>query len=213
MAVQGRSGDAYHHGDLRSALVDIAVELIAESGPRGFSLAEAARRVGVSISAPYRHFADRDALLAAVALRAYAVLGPRVDAATAEAPDAPVDQLVRAAAAYVRFSVEERPLFAVMFGAGLDKSRYPELRAASADAYRSWLAAARALVPGGGEQEATDLAIAVVTVAHGHAALLADGQFGRADEQLEDVAQRVSRTVRTLLSNRRLGARDRGGLT
>jgi AcrR family transcriptional regulator len=154
----------------------------------------------VSISAPYRHFADRDALLAAVALRAYGVLGPRLDAATAHAPGDPVDQLARAAEAYVRFSVEERPLFAVMFGAGLDKARYPELREASAHAYRSWLAAARSLVPGGEEQDATDLAIAVVTVAHGHAALLADGQFGPAVDQLDDVAQRAASTVRTLLT-------------
>jgi AcrR family transcriptional regulator len=208
VAVTGRTGEgsSYHHGDLPSALVDVAVELIRENGPRGFSLAEAARRVGVSITAPYRHFADRDALLAAVALRAYAVLGPRLDAATAGAPGEPVEQLVRAAAAYVHFSVEERPLFAVVFGAGLDKGRYPELRRASSGAYGSWLAAARALVPGGDEQRATELAIAVVTVAHGHAALLADGQFGPADQQLEVVARRAGDIVRTLLTTRSLVA-------
>jgi AcrR family transcriptional regulator len=203
MAAQGQPGGraGYHHGDLRAALVDTAVQLVAEQGTHGFSLAEAARRVGVSISAPYRHFADRDALLAAVALRAYAVLGPRLDAAVATAQD-PVDRLARAAAAYVRFSVEERPLFSVMFGAGLDKDRHPELREASALAYGSWLAAARELVEGADEQAATDLAIAVVTVAHGHAALLADGQFGPAAQQVDGVAERAGRTVRTLLHGR-----------
>jgi len=194
---------AYHHGDLRAALVDTAVDLVGEHGAQGFSLAEAARRIGVSISAPYRHFADRDALLAAVALRAYAVLGPRLEAATGEEPDDPVGQLVRAAAGYVRFSVEERPLFAVMFGAGLDKTRYPELHEAATHAYRSWLAAARALVTEGDEQAAMDLAIAVVTIAHGHAALLADGQFGPPAQRLDDVAHRAAGTVRTLLENRR----------
>jgi AcrR family transcriptional regulator len=205
MAVPAQPGarSGYHHGDLRAALVAVAVELVGEHGPQGFSLAEAARRVGVSISAPYRHFADRDALLAAVALRAYGVLGPRLDAATADGPEDPVDQLARAADAYVRFTVEERPLFAVMFGAGLDKARYPELREASTHAFASWLAAARALVPGTEERDAVDLAIAVVTVAHGHAALLADGQFGPAVEQVDDVAQRAAGTVRALLENRR----------
>lgn len=207
MAAQGQAGarSGYHHGDLRAALVDTAVQLVAEHGAAGFSLAEAARRTGVSISAPYRHFADRDALLAAVALRAYAVLGPRLQAATAAAPGDPVEQLVRAATAYVRFSVEERALFSVLFGAGLDKGRHPELREASAEAYRSWLEAARALVPGGGEQEATDLAVAVVTVAHGHAALLADGQFGPPAEQVAGVAERAGRTVRTLLEHQPRG--------
>src|SRR5579863_6539240 len=69
MPPQGKAG-RYHHGDLRTALIDAAVSLIAERGVRGFSLAEASRRVGVSSAAPYRHFADRDDLLAAVAVRA-----------------------------------------------------------------------------------------------------------------------------------------------
>ena len=63
-------GGRYHHGDLKAALVDGAVELIAERGVRGFSLAELSRRLGVTVAAPYRHFADRDELLAAVAVRA-----------------------------------------------------------------------------------------------------------------------------------------------
>ena len=72
-----RSGDArpsrdgrYHHGDLKAALVDGAIELIAERGVRGFSLAKLTQRLGVTVAAPYRHFADRDELLAAVAVRA-----------------------------------------------------------------------------------------------------------------------------------------------
>jgi AcrR family transcriptional regulator len=64
-------GGRYHHGDLRTALIDTAIELIGERGVRGFSLAEASRRLGVAVSAPYAHFADRDDLLAAVAVRAY----------------------------------------------------------------------------------------------------------------------------------------------
>ena len=64
-------GRRYHHGDLRAALVDTAIELIGERGVRNFSLAEASRRLGVAVSAPYAHFADRDALLAAVTVHAF----------------------------------------------------------------------------------------------------------------------------------------------
>src|SRR5580693_860795 len=66
-------GGRYHHGDLRAALIDTAVELIGERGVREFSLAEASRRLGVAVSAPYAHFADRDDLLAAVAVRAFEI--------------------------------------------------------------------------------------------------------------------------------------------
>jgi AcrR family transcriptional regulator len=65
----------YHHGDLKAALLDGAVELIAQRGVRGFSVAELSRRLGVTVAAPYRHFADRDELLAAVAVRALRAFG------------------------------------------------------------------------------------------------------------------------------------------
>ena len=72
MPRSGKSG-RYHHGDLRAALIDTAVELIGERGVREFSLAEASRRLGVAVSAPYAHFADREDLLAAVAVRAFEI--------------------------------------------------------------------------------------------------------------------------------------------
>ena len=76
---QGAPGPAgrgrYHHGGLPDALVETAIALIGERGTAAFSMAEASRRLGVAVSAPYRHFADRDALLAAVAVRAAGLLG------------------------------------------------------------------------------------------------------------------------------------------
>ncbi len=84
----------------------------------------------------------------------------------------------------------------------MDKSRYPELQEATTTAYATWLGAARELVPRGGEAAATDLAIAVLTVAHGHAALLADGQFGAPTERVDDVAERAAAATRALLRGR-----------
>src|ERR1700704_6634151 len=120
-------GGRYHHGDLRSALVDAAIGVIADRGVRGFSVAEASRRLGVTTAAPYRHFADRDELLATVAVRALNVLAAML-AGAADAGAAPAQRLAAMAGAYVRFAAQQRPLFDTIFNSGLDKSRYPELQ-------------------------------------------------------------------------------------
>ncbi|MGY1609329.1 MULTISPECIES: TetR/AcrR family transcriptional regulator [unclassified Geodermatophilus] len=195
----------YHHGDLPAVLTDTAIELIREQGVHGFSLAEAARRAGVSVGAPYRHFPDKESLLAAVGVRAHQVLRPRLDAAIAGQSD-PAAQLSAAAAAYVRFSVDEPALFSALFRAEVTKSRFPALAEAALQSYGTWLAAARALAarPDGDadEEAARDLAVDVLTVAHGHAALLADGQFGSTDEDADAVVARVRRVTATLLRGR-----------
>src|SRR3954466_10261101 len=69
---QGRAERVYHHGNLKEALLQAALNLIAEKGPAGFTFADAARSAGVSAAAPYRHFRDRDALLADVARQGFA---------------------------------------------------------------------------------------------------------------------------------------------
>src|SRR5215467_10861477 len=122
-------GGRYHHGDLKAALVDTAIELIGERGVRNFSLAEASRRLGVAVSAPYAHFADREELLAAVAVHAYEVFDAEVLPVAAQLPD-PADRLAALARGYVKFAGGHKPLFEVLFGAGLDKCRYPEVKAA-----------------------------------------------------------------------------------
>src|SRR5215472_13007640 len=101
-------GGRYHHGDLKAALVDTAIQIIGERGVRNFSLAEASRRLGVAVSAPYAHFADRDALLAAVAVHAFelfhAELAPEMDEC-----GTPAERLAAMARGYVRFAAAHRP--------------------------------------------------------------------------------------------------------
>lgn len=116
---------SYHHGDLRSALVEVTAQLVREKGARGFSVSEAARRVGVSIAAPYRHFADREALLAAVATQGFAQMQDVLGGLTR--PGDPVDGAVAIAEAYVAFARADTARFEVMFAAGIDKDRHPEL--------------------------------------------------------------------------------------
>lgn len=112
----------YHHGDLRHALLQAALKLVAEKGVVGFSLREAARAVGVSAAAAYRHFEDRSDLLAALALDGMGRLAMEMEKALARAPGAPgtparaVAELGALGAAYVEFAVANPSHFHVMFG-------------------------------------------------------------------------------------------------
>ncbi|GAB3748595.1 TetR/AcrR family transcriptional regulator [Microlunatus parietis] len=106
----------YHHGSLRRTLIDVAVELIASHGVDGFTLAEAAKRAGVSAAAPYRHFAGKADLLGAIADDGFERLAADLREAVSE--QAPDGGLVDLALAYVDFSVREPARFTVMFDAG-----------------------------------------------------------------------------------------------
>jgi AcrR family transcriptional regulator len=221
----GRDG-RYHHGDLRAALIDTAVEIIGERGVRGFSLAEASRRLGVASSAPYAHFTDRDEFLAAVAVHAYDLFNKQFLPEINEFPE-PADRLAALVRSYVRFAGAHRPLFEVIFVAGLDKVRHPEVKAAEKpfeDAYmdivRTLSADDRAPGPESGNLtceagtpgpesghltgEAGDLAAAVEAAAYGHAMLLLDGDYGHGDEAVELAADRAARATLALVEGRRL---------
>src|SRR5260370_9876237 len=146
-------GDRYHHGDLRAALVEVAVELISEGGVRGFSMAEASRRLGVAVSAPYAHFTDRDDLLAAVAVRACDVFYPEI-LQEINRSRGPAARLAGIARCYVRFAGFNRPLFEVLFAAGIDKRDHPEIEAAERPLNDTLLDCVRTL--SGGEQSSSD---------------------------------------------------------
>ena len=110
---RGKRG--YHHGNLREALIKAALSLIGERGSEGVTLAEAARMAGVSAAAPYRHFKDREALMAAVAGEGYAKFADMLEQAWNDgAPDA-IAALERVGSAYLAFAREEPALYAAMF--------------------------------------------------------------------------------------------------
>jgi len=191
----------YHHGDLKAALVDGAVELIVERGVRRFSLAELSRRLGVTVAAPYRHFASRDELLAAVAVRALQAFGQALAARSPET-NRPEERLAAAAGAYVRFAAEQPALFGVVFGSGLDrKERHSELRDAYEEIERMLAASVSELCPGDPD-EAERLADAIEATAHGYAALLTD-QPGPLDPiDVDRAAEAADRAARALIHGR-----------
>ncbi|MFC6882557.1 MULTISPECIES: TetR/AcrR family transcriptional regulator [Actinomadura] len=113
-----RASAPYHHGDLRAACLQAARELLEEDGSAALSLRAVARRAGVSATAPYRHYADRDALVSAVAAQGYRELAEHL-AAAHPSPESPED-LAAVAVAYVRFALDHPALFRVMFAEPCD---------------------------------------------------------------------------------------------
>ena len=192
-------GGRYHHGDLRPALVDAAIDVIAERGVRGFSLAEASRRLGVTTAAPYRHFADRDELLATVAVRALSVFAAML-ADAADAAEAPAQRLAAMAGAYVRFAAQQRPLFDTIYNSGLDKSRYPELQRACEPV--DTLLAVVLQVCDGDADAADALADAVEASAHGYATLLLDGEYGEGPDAVNAAGAKATASARALIAGR-----------
>jgi AcrR family transcriptional regulator len=176
----GRSGPrGYHHGNLKEALIDAALELIAQKGPAGFTFAEAARWAGVSPAAPYRHFRDREELLADVARRGFeqfeTVLARAWDAGRPDAFTA-FDRLGKA---YLHFAKSEPAYYSAMFEAGIPPETNPQLREAGERAFAVLRAAAERLVaamPAQDRPPVLMMALHIWAMSHGIASL-----FGRGD--------------------------------
>ncbi|MCJ2035168.1 TetR/AcrR family transcriptional regulator [Methylobacterium sp. J-068] len=164
---------AYHHGDLRRALLDGALEILRREGVGAVSLREVARVAGVSHNAPYRHFSSREALLAGVAAEGFHRLRARLVAAG--------NELTALGAAYLAFAVVERPCFLLMFGSTLCKADFPDLAAAATDALMTLdrIAAGRATSTGGPVDPDVIGAdtLRAWAIVHGFAHLVADGQL------------------------------------
>ncbi|MEM1191346.1 MAG: TetR/AcrR family transcriptional regulator [Pseudomonadota bacterium] len=123
---------AYHHGNLRAKLLEEAIDQLRDTPPEQLSLRAIARALGVSQTAPYRHFDDKEALLAAIATQGYERLLERLRAARDSSGDRAAVQLHAVARAYVDFAATEAQLFKLMFGPLAQPSaRHPELREVS----------------------------------------------------------------------------------
>ncbi len=172
----------YHHGNLREALIAAALDLIREKGPAGFTFAEAARAAGVSPAAPYRHFRDRDALLADVAKRGFEAFADALSAAWSDGHPSPREAFHRLGAAYLAFAGREPAYFAAMFESGLALSDYPEVRAEGDRAFavlRTACEAVIATLPKERRPPPLMMALHIWSLAHGTAALFARGDGAR----------------------------------
>jgi len=120
----------YHHGDLRNTLMAIATELLITKGIHTLSLRKIAQKAGVSHNAPYMHFADKEAVLAAIALEGFRLLSEEIEVAIAVAGDNIRQQLLALSHAYVKFAIAHPNHIQVMFCA-YDEAKYPDLCEAS----------------------------------------------------------------------------------
>jgi AcrR family transcriptional regulator len=183
----------YHHGNLRSALLESAERTLARRGAGELSLRELAREIGVSHAAPRRHFADKQALLDALAEDGFERLGRELDEAMAGSGDSLGEQLGAFARTYVRFATEHAALLELMFAG---KHRSDGLRAAADRAFAAPLtlfATAQAsgqVVPGDPER----VGVVALATLHGLASLANNGMLG--DAELDDVVdEAVDRLV------------------
>lgn len=188
-----RNRATYHHGDLKRALVDAALGLVAEKGPRGFTLTEAARRAGVSLAAPYRHFADKAHLLAAVAEQGFLALHGALAEGVAESTD-PADRVVECSRRYVGWAVGHPDHYRVMFGGDADKTQHPGLLHAGEQTFGVLLEVIATCQAAGliAEGDPRRVAGPMWSLVHGIASLAIGGDLDHVgiDERPEDLAAR-----------------------
>jgi len=187
-------------GSLRDTLVDAAVALIARKGPQGFSLREVARRARVSEAAPYWHFADREALLAAVAERGFVELAKQMmEIWSRPAPAA--DRFRALGVGYVHFALAHPSYLRVMFGSEVpDKAVHPALEGAATHTFGLLVQAITECQEAGQVRggDVRTLAVAAWSIVHGLAALLVDGKL-KDHAGSAAAAERLAHTVTELL--------------
>jgi AcrR family transcriptional regulator len=175
-------GRGYHHGNLKDALVAAALDLIAKKGPFGFTFAEAARWAGVSPAAPYRHFRDRDELVANVALRGFELFETALARAWNEGRPDPSRAFENVGRAYLGFARTEPAYYSAMFESGIPLDSTPELRRASEGAFAVLRAASEKLIerlPAGSRPPALMMSLHIWALSHGIASLFGRGDAGR----------------------------------
>jgi AcrR family transcriptional regulator len=190
------SRNPYHHGDLRAACLRAAMELLEEGGTTALSLRAVARRAGVSPAAPYRHYADRDALISAVAAVGYRELAEQLAAAHASPSSA--EDFAAIAVAYVQFALQRPALFRVMFGEPCDRDNSE--RVAATTAISEYVGAiVRQSFPGSNAEALSTAAWAFV---HGLAFLHLDGKLDASTPEV--VSDRVRAAVHAVLTVNRV---------
>jgi AcrR family transcriptional regulator len=199
---------SYHHGDLRRALLAAALELVAEKGPQGFTMSEAAKRAGVSAAAPYRHFTDKEALLGEVAEQGFVALGQALDRIAARGKD-PLDLLVRLGRGYVRWALANPDHYKVMFDDAYGAEGFSDVRPARRHTFLVLLNAIEAGQQAGLVKAQDPRAVAgpLWSVVHG-IALLQIGHKLRAVGIKEGAEALAARTITALLQSPGIAATE-----
>ena len=191
--------DSYHHGDLREELVQAALRIVAREGSAALTLREVARRAGVSHAAPYHHFADRAAMMAAVAERGFGGLREAMRAALETAGRTPHARMQAVGAAYVQFAASHPGLFRVMFGPELSPmDARPSLCATSDEAFAVLVSATQAVLraPTADDPRVQGAALAAWSLVHGLATLWNDTGLTRSGADLATLTRTATDVLR-----------------
>jgi AcrR family transcriptional regulator len=178
---------AYHHGDLRAQLIAAVRELVETHGPDGFSVAEAARRAGVSSAAPYKHFKDRPEILRGVVSEAMDRLRARMEAGAAAHSHGSLEAVAAVGLAYVDFAKAEPGVFRLVFGLTEGHENAPDLLAKGEGCFGvvvQVVAACLGLPPGDGQVQRR--AYMLWSFVHGHSFLTIDMKHQVASAEIDD---------------------------
>jgi AcrR family transcriptional regulator len=189
----------YHHGFLRQALLDAAVELLREGGVEALSLRGVARAAGVSQTAPYRHFKDRRALVVGIAQEGFARMGTAITRAV-QAGEPGLSALRRGLAAYVRFAQEHSAEYRVMFGPELARrDDLPELNETALGVFGLLRDAIARLQQGGvlGAGDPGLMSITAWATLHGLVMLSLDGQTAVTSRSLDSLTEAATELLLT----------------
>lgn len=205
MKAAAKTARPRREGDLREALLRAAIESIGKHGVDTLSLRETARLAGVSHQAPYSHFADRAALLAAVAEQGFRRLHDKMSRAASDAGDDPEAALQAIGVAYVEFAVENPAHFRVLYSSELaDRAQYPDLQAQSDAIYNLLISVIVDLQQRTGDKaDPTEYALASWSAVHGLASLLINNQVRKLGKRKpRQLMETIGRVLRTGLPHR-----------
>ncbi len=177
--MQDKNTRPYHHGDLKRVVIETAQDMLREAKGWQFTLREVARRAGVSHAAPYKHFPDKSALLAELAMLGFNELRAQLSGAAERPVKSARAELIAAAKAYVHFGTRNPSLYRLMFSADVDKATFPKLNEAGAGAFAELLGILERGQSSGAfkKQPVRGQAAAAWALVHGFTLLSIDGQL------------------------------------
>ena len=194
----------YHHGDLKNALIKAGVEILAKEGVGGLSLRKVAQRAGVSHSAPYAHFPDKQSLIAAISTEGFNQLYNELEAAIYPHAKSPKKQLVEGAQAYVRFALKNSDTFKIMFSGVLEKEKdYPSFVEISSKTFKLVMEVVQACQNAGVLPTATAnlMAVSVWGQVHGIVSLALEGQISHTLLEKKNIESIVSFAMEQMINS------------